>query len=465
MSIRRRGLPAMLVTAVVLAGCSDDGGEGEAEADDPTVTLVSVNLLHGTACAEESNRCDLPARVGLFATQLADAGCPELVSLQEANQQTVEELAGPLGEVCDGSYEVVGAEDPSLDREVVLTTDPVLGAQRLRLAGPLRTAFWVRVAADVGVVDYVSTHLASSSDDRPCDEATCPPPCEVTDTLNTCQGRQVAEFARDIATPDSVVVLGGDLNAQPGEPTIVAITDAGFVDTHLAVGNDECDPETGAECTSGRIDDSLVDLEDPTSLQTERIDYLFVLDQRNCEAVPPTGLFNGEPAEGELAFPSDHTGVQATLACPTTTAQVEAAGTATVPSTAPSTTAPSTTADAETEAAITEAFTNLFDGSVTDVEVKLSSLERADELRSSFLESYEATREVAADIRVRIDAIEAVDATNADVTYSLLLDGAPVLDHLPGAAVNIDGEWLVTLRTYCDVSTQGVDEIPEPCQS
>lgn len=459
-----RRLPALLATAVlIVAGCSDDGG-GRDTAADPSITVVSINLLHGTACPEASDRCDLPARAALFADQLAAGGCPELVSLQEANEQTVAELERSLPTTCDGAYEVVANDDPSLDREVVLTTEQVLGSQRLRLAGPLRTALWVRVASDVGVVDYVSTHLASGSDDRPCDAATCPPPCEVSDTLNTCQGRQVAALARDLAIGDNVVVLGGDLNAPPGAPTIEAITSAGFVDTHLAAGNAECDPETGSDCTSGRIDDAMTDLEDPASRQSERIDYLFVLDERDCEPVPPTGLFNAEPAEGALAFPSDHTGVQATLACPTTAEQVEAAATATVASTAPTTTAPPTTVDDTTEAAITEAFRNLFDGTVTDVEVKLSSLERADELRPYFLESYEATRDVASGIRVRIDAIDAVDATHADVTYTLLLDGAAVLDHLPGAAVNIDGRWLVSLRTYCDVSTQGVDQIPEPCQ-
>ncbi len=466
--VRRRLLAVALLGALGLAGCSDDGGgdggDGGSAADDPSVRVVSLNFLHGTACAEDSNRCDLPARVDLLVDQLADAGCPELVSLQEANLQTVEELTEPLADICDGAYEFVGADDPSLDREVVLTTDEVIGSQRLRLAGPLRTALWVRVAADVGVVDYVSTHLASSSDDRPCDATTCPPPCEVSDSLNTCQGRQVAAFAADLSTGDNVVVLGGDLNARPDELTITAITDAGFVDTHLAAGNAECDPESGAECTSGRIDDSLEDLTDPQSLQTERIDYLFVFDQRACTPVDPTGLFNAEPAEGDLAFPSDHTGVEATLACPTTDAQLEAASSATVPTTAPPTTVAGTTVDADTEAAITQAFTNVFDGSVSDPEVKLASLERGDELRDSFLESYEATLDIASRIHLRIDSITGVDATTADVTYTLLLDGAAVLDHLPGQAVNVDGEWLVSLRTYCDVSTQGADEIPEPCQ-
>lgn len=459
---------ALVLVAVVAVACSDDsadGGGGAGGAEAATVTVVSQNLLHGTACAEDSDRCDLPARVALMVQQLADAGCPALVSLQEANQQTVDELEGALGDGCTADYEVVWDDDPSLDREVVLSTEPVLGSQRIQLAGPLRTALWVRVAGDVGTVDYVSTHLASSSDDRPCDEATCPPPCEVDDSVNACQGRQVARFALDVAAPDSVLVLGGDLNAQPDEPTIAHITEAGFVDTHLAAGNAECDPATGEQCTSGRIDDALTDLTDPASRQTERIDYLFVAGSRDCTPVAPTGLFNGEPAEGDLAFPSDHTGVEATLECPTTPEQVETASTATVPAVT-TTTAPGGggEVDAQTEAAITQAFTNLFDGSVTDVDTKLSSLEGADELRPYFLESYEATQDLASRIRLRIDEISMVDAQTADVTYTLLLDGAAVLDHLPGQAVLVDGEWLVSLRTYCDVSTQGADEIPPPCR-
>ena len=115
---------------------------------------------------------------------------------------------------------------------------------------------WVRVATDVGIVDYVSSHLASDSDDRP---ATRPParrPARSADTLNTCQGRQLVEFADEVADPEAVVVIGGDLNARPGEPAIAAITGGGFIDTHLAAGNAECDPATGDQCTSGRIDDA-----------------------------------------------------------------------------------------------------------------------------------------------------------------------------------------------------------------
>jgi endonuclease/exonuclease/phosphatase family metal-dependent hydrolase len=405
----------------------------------------------------------------LFLRQLDDAGCPELVGIQEANPAIMALLDAGLPDTCGGRYELVSDADAGNDREVVLTTDRVLGHRRERLAGPLRTVFWVRVASDAGIVEFVTTHLASSSDDRPCDANTCPPPCRTGDMVNTCQARQVVALVDELAHPDAVVVIGGDMNAHPDEPTISVFRDAGFTDTHLAAGNDECASATGAGCTSGRVDDAMTDLTDPESTQTERLDYLFVGGGRSCDAAEPTGLFNAEPATAGprgLAFPSDHTGVEATLRCETTDAERRAASAADVAlTTTTTTTLPGGgEVDPATEAAITKAFSNVFDGDVTDVEVKLASIEDAERIRPHFIESYEATKAIAARIRSRIDDISLVDASHADVTYTLLLDGAPVLDHLPGAAVRQDGAWLMTLRTYCEVSTQGADEIPELCR-
>lgn len=469
-----RGVVAL---GLLTTACSDDGGgsggsgdTGGGDGSTPataTVRIVTQNLLHGITCAADTDGCDLPGRVALFVRQLGEAECPEVVSLQEANTRTVELLEGALPGVCDGAYAVVTDDDEGLDREVVLTTEPVLASRRIRLAGPLRTALWVRVATDVGVVDHIATHLASGADDRPCDATTCPPPCEVDQSVNECQSRQVVGFAEEVAGDDAVVVIGGDLNAEPGSPTIQTLLDAGYVDTHLAAGNAECDPATGVQCTSGRIDDALTDLTDPASRQSVRIDFLFAGGTRDCEVTEPTGLFNGEPAappEGALVHPSDHTGVQVTLACATTDEQREAATAATVTTLATTTTAPGSQVDDATLAEITDAFRTLFDGDVTDVEAKLAVLEDGEVLRPFFLESYELQAEIAPRIRVRIDEVRPVDADHADVVYSLLLDGAPVLDHLPGAAVRINERWLVTRRTYCDVSTQGAAEIPPPCQ-
>jgi endonuclease/exonuclease/phosphatase family metal-dependent hydrolase len=466
----RRLLGVVLVLAVLGTACSGndngDGGDGASSSGGtPSVRAVSQNILHGTACAPATDGCALPDRVALFVQQLEEGGCPELVGLQEANGRIVEELTGRIDAICDGRYEIVHDDDPSLDREVVLTTLPVIGTRRERLAGPLRTAFWVRVAADVGVVDFVTTHLASSSDDRPCDRATCPPPCTVDDMLNLCQARQVLALVDDLAHDNAVVIVGGDLNAQPGEPTIELFADAGYVDTHLAAGNPECDPATGEQCTSGRVDDASTDLENPQSQQSERIDFLWLGPQRACEVSSPTGLFNGEPADGPLAYPSDHTGVEATLTCETSDAQHAAADDAPLPTTSTTVPAAGGVVDEQTRAAITTAFETLFNGDVTDPAVKLSAVEDAELLRPYFLEMFEATKDIASRIHVRLDDMQRTDATNVAVVYTLLLDDQAVLDHLPGNAVLENGTWLVSRSTYCTVSTQGATEIPEPCRS
>jgi endonuclease/exonuclease/phosphatase family metal-dependent hydrolase len=408
-----------------------------------------------------------PGACGAARPALDEGGCPDLVGLQEANEAVLDALRPELDDACDGRYEVAFDGDDGVDREVVLTTLPVLGSERIRLAGPLRTALWVRVAAEVGVVDFVTTHLASGSDDRPCDERLCPPPCDPAGSLNTCQAVQVLRFARRVAHEDGVVVLGGDLNASADEPAVAAVRRAGFEDTHLAAGNPECDARTGDRCTSGRADGALGDLTDPSSRQQERIDYLFVGGRRSCDTRAPTGLFNAAPADppgaGGLVFPSDHTGVEATLSCATTEEQRKAATSATVARRTTTTAGTDAPVDQETIGEITEAFHLLFDGDVTDVEAKLAALEDGDALRAYFLASYEAQREIASRVRVRIDAMRLLDPRHAEVTYSLLLEGQPVLDHLEGGAVRVGRRWLVSRRTYCDVSTQGQEQIPAPC--
>lgn len=468
--IRLVAATALVVSACGSANDGSDSPSANGEATAETVSFVSQNILHGIDCAPETNGCALAERVGLFLDQLEAANCPDLVGLQEANQEIADLISDRLADVCDGAYTLEYDGDTGIDRELVLTTGEVLGARRDRLAGPLRSVYTVRVATDAGVVNFVTTHLASGSDNRECDAELCPPPCSVDDTLNTCQARQIIALVDEIADPDAIVIVGGDLNATIDEPTNVALREAGYIDTHLAAGNAECDPTTGAECTSGRVDEDLSNLSDPTSTQDVRIDFLWVSPSRDCKVVAPTGLFNAEPAiddPARLAFPADHTGVEATLRCDTTDAHRDAATTATLDTVATTTTTAARSSvplDAATESEITTAFENLFGGDVTDIETKLGSLQDAELLRASFLQTYEETKTVAAGIRVRIDNIALTDPTHADVTYSLLLNGATVLDSVNGTAVREDGRWLVTRAAYCEISSQGSDEIPEPCR-
>ena len=462
--MRRAGV---LITSVGLlaAACgSSSAPKATATTRSAQVRIVNQNLLHGNACTADSNRCDLPRRVALFARQLSRAKCPELVAIEEANQTTVAELRKSLPGPC--GYHLVYDDDPGQDREVVLTTKKVLGTERRKLAGPLRTAYWVRVATDAGAVDLVATHLASSSDNRPCDAVTCPPPCKVSDSLNACQGRQAVAFLDEKRGQRSVAVLVGDLNAKPGEPTIAAITASGLLDTHLAAHNGECDPASGTNCTSGRIDDSLLDMRNAQSKQSERIDYVFLDPTPRCRVGRPTGVFAaaGGPTNDLLngiVFPADHSGVIATINCQTTTADLAAAKPVRPTTT---TTSSKTALSPAVEQAVTAAFTTLFAPN-PDVDAQLATLENATALRDSFIARKQQVGELANRSSARIDSFDGRADDTVNVTFSILLDGNVVLDALPGQAKLIKGRWLVATQTYCQVATLGIDTIPEACKT
>ena len=457
-------LATALITAVV--GVGSTAAPATATDAPPRVEIVSENVLHGLACPETSNRCQVGHRMELFARNLAAADCPPVVAIQEANRQVVRRLRGPLGDVCGGDYRIVFDDDPGLDREVVLTTLPVFGRERVRLAGPLRSALWVRVKAPVGAVDLLATHLASGSDDRPCDAETCPSPCEADDTLQTCQARQAVAYLDERRSRRTVGALVGDLNAEVGEPTIAVIRDAGYVDTHLAAGNPECDPTTGEQCTGGRDDTTVESLSDPSSRQQARIDYVFLAPTSRCDVVAPTGLFDPDPATDDpagLAYVSDHTGVEATIACTTTRADLAAARRVRTTTT---TTAPanSGTVPASIEQKVTEAYETLFDGTITDPDEKLASLQDAAALRESFIARMQSIGDLVTRTGVEIESMTPAGRNAVDLVFTITLDGSPVLDQLPGRAVKVDGRWLVARRSYCQVATLGVDTAPEACR-
>ena len=70
-------------------------------------------------------------------------------------------------------------------------------------------------------------------------------------------------------------------------------------------------------------------MRDPASLQRTRIDYLLhAAPDRNCVSAEDTRLFNAEPTVGELAFPSDRTGVALALRCEAAAVDAGAAGVA-----------------------------------------------------------------------------------------------------------------------------------------
>ena len=413
------------------------------------VRFVSQNILHGVGCSLDSDSCAVTERVALFMDQLEAAGCPELVSVQEANQRIVgliEAGAGACG------YEVVWDGDPGLDREVVLTTLQVVGLQRRVLADRFRSAYLVRVASPLGVIDFLTTHLASGSDDRACSVELCPPPCDPAGSLRACQARQVHEFAREAAVPGGVTVVGGDLNDVAGSPTLALLEEAGYIDSHLAAGHAECDPATGAGCTAGRDDATLNDMQDPASLQRRRIDYLlFSAPGRDCAVSGGTGLFNAEPAPGELAFPSDHTGVALALACDAAGVDPDAADVA-LPDEPERPAEPGDQpVDSASAEAITAAFEVFFDGSIADIEARIDQVEDFAGMREAARLTFESSGDTGAAVRGRVDSISRTSSTTAEVAYSILLNDQVIFDGRIGEAVLAEGRWLVSRATFCDL--------------
>ncbi len=419
-----------------------------------SVRFVSQNILHGIACGPDSDACALPARIALFMDQLAQAGCPEMVSIQEASDGIVALLTEEIQEC---GYELVWDNDPGLDREVVLSTLRVIDSQRWVLADRFRSAYLVRAASPIGVVNFLTTHLASS-ENRPCNTALCPPPCDPDERLRSCQVRQLLEITQDVASPKSITVLGGDLNATVDESPIRLLTDNGFVDSHLASGLSEC-MSSGQECTAGRDAESLKDMTDPASQQKVRIDYLFYsAADRDCSPGPDTGLFNAEPAVGELAFPSDHTGVALTLQCLTTQSDIAAAvdsDLAELPDPDPGATPEGLPANDATRAAISAAFELFLDGSISDVGLRAAQVEDSPGVQQAVIKTFSQVGQVGAEARGRVESVRLTSSVTAEVTYSILVANQVAMTGRIGEAILVDQQWFVSKTTFCDLVAIG----------
>jgi hypothetical protein len=95
--------------------------------------------------------------------------------------------------------------------------------------------------------------------------------------------------------------------------------------------------------------------------------------------------------------------------------------------------------------------------------MRVAAIEDGEALRPVVADGFERNKDIASRITVDVSDVRLPDATRAEVTFSLLLDGTAVLDALPGEALLVDGVWLVSKRTFCDVGTQGLTELPAAC--
>ena len=120
--------------------------------------------------------------------------------------------------------------------------------------------------------------------------------------------------------------------------------------------------------------------------------------------------------------------------------------TATAP---PTTSAPATNAPADPAAAkaeIMKNWTTFFDPKAT-TDAKVKVLENGDQLRP-LLAAFSGDKN-AAQSSAKVTAVQFTSATEATVTYDLLVGGTPALPGSKGSAVYQDQTWKVSVKTLC----------------
>jgi hypothetical protein len=330
-----RKLLVVLVAGVLVAAAGPVASAGASStprvAPKDDVRIVTMNVLHGIVCPNAPDDCQGDDRVALLGQQLQAAKCPPVVALQEISERMYDRItSAPWVNQC--KYQIVWHNMPLTDRELVLTALPVTGQKLTILAGNFRSAYRVDLRSKLGPLALVVSHQDGDpepGDPKPCSPAECPPECPAEFTISDCQTNQAKAIASEGGGGRTIRVLTGDFNVTAMSQRYQSIVNDGWVDSHLAAGNPECDPATGAECTSGRQDMNTDDLKNPASKETERIDFVFVKAPRTCKVrfdTPKdrdkdglaTGLFANTPASngpGGLVYLSDHTGVGADLSC------------------------------------------------------------------------------------------------------------------------------------------------------
>jgi endonuclease/exonuclease/phosphatase family metal-dependent hydrolase len=325
------GRAIIAVLLILAAACSSDDGSDRsdgsaadparsAEATEP-VRVLTFNLLHGLFCPPDTDWCQAPDRVQIFTELVEDAGCPDLVGLQEIGERLEQVLPAALGTVCDGTYEVAWQPVASPDREMVLSRLPIVDRGYLDIANFPWEAYWVRVNhPDQGDVDFLTAHFASSANNPPCAPDRCPPACPVGMITNECHAHEVVDFLAERPDGAALTIASGDFNASPTSATVATLLEAGFVDTWLEAGNPECDPTSHAGCTGGGAQpEPFVGMDTPEGPgYDERIDYVMVQPGPDCDLAVAAEPFAGEPRAEPLNglwWPADHAGVLAELRC------------------------------------------------------------------------------------------------------------------------------------------------------
>ncbi len=123
----------------------------------------------------------------------------------------------------------------------------------------------------------------------------------------------------------------------------------------------------------------------------------------------------------------------------------------------PSATAPDDPAAAEKE--IKENWKKFFDPAVS-LKDKQAVLENGDKM-AQVLQSFSGD-ERGGQVQATVNKVAFTSPTEADVTYTMTLQGATVMPNAAGTAVEQDGTWKVSVKTLCGLVGLSGNESPGP---
>lgn len=297
-----------LFAALTLVGCGDDDSEAHQGVSSggcavDGVDIVSYNMLHGIRDEDPDAQPEdrFAERLELLAAHLAELK-PDVVLLQEfAMFPGSDTRPGPgiaiqdaLGGIEAGwtrNYAPIGGTEPNVSApfllgQAIITCLPV-EALTNRSVSQVRSVFHARLAAPIGALDVYNAHIDGGEEGRD----------EVAEAL---------AFVDETSTAERIV-FAGDLNSLPGEPAVLALEEAGFVDLAESAGL-VCEGLGDAGCTADTIP-----LGQPGRRADERIDYIW---QRGGEPENASvAMFLDQPFElGDgVLWGSDHIGLLATI--------------------------------------------------------------------------------------------------------------------------------------------------------
>jgi endonuclease/exonuclease/phosphatase family metal-dependent hydrolase len=265
---------------------------------------VNLNVLHGVLdedpAAQPYDR--FPERVRIIADAVAAAE-PDVVFLQEVfrgspDYPDVEAvMLSALGREYTAVFgDITGAPvGEGAIGQMTLTRLPVVSSENRHIGAP-RAVHRVTVETGRGRLHLYNAHLNGTAFD----------PEGAVEEIET-----VLAFI-DATAGDEPVVLAGDFNAEPDDPSIAALRDAGFVDAMAEAGDATCASAGDPGCTA-----STTPLGEEGNRADRRIDYVFVRpgaegDARPAEATP--FLNQPAPVEGGVLWASDHIGLRVRLA-------------------------------------------------------------------------------------------------------------------------------------------------------